>query len=210
MGRARHVLVAAAAVVALIAAALYLYRSRVPVPASTRGGEDEAAQSPVPAPAQREPVANLDDVLVLSGECETAEPLSSIVERLTVIDPLTFEGRPPPPVAIPGAAVPVAPQFERTVDGNERQVTIDLPLPGRWRGLHVTRLRRTFSEESDVSAIEIHFRDPPDRVRGILNRSGFQLPPVGQWRTIDPESEVGTHVSVGALDGGATLVCATG
>ena len=165
--------------------------------------------------AQPAPV-DLGDVLRfrVPAECEMGETLESIVESMARTNPETFEGEPPPPISVPGFAEPIAPRFERkrTVEGNAdiREVRVDLPLPGVWHGLRVLRLRRFYTEESDHSAVEIDFAEPADRVRSSLNAAGFQLRPVGEWRSADPQAEVGRHIAVVHAEDGSTLSCSIG
>ena len=166
--------------------------------------------------AQPAPV-DLGDVLRFRApaKCEMGETLESIVGSMIRINPETYEGEPPPPVSVPGFAEPIATRFERTriVEGaaDIRTVQVELPLPGVWHGLRVLRLRRVFTEESDHSEVEIDFAEPADRVRSSLNAVGFQLRPVGEWRSIDAESdaEPGVSIRVARAEEGSTLSCAT-
>ena len=166
--------------------------------------------------AGAEPV-DLDPVLRFSApaECETAEPLSAIFAAMTRINPVTYEAEPPSPISVHGYDQPIEPRFERTriVEGirDERTVTVDLALPGRWHGLRVLRIRRTFAEESDGSSVEVHFAETPQQVREVLNLAGFRLPRIGEWRSVGPEEQVvGMEVGVSPIEGGAAFVCAQG
>ena len=89
-------------------------------------------------------------------------------------------------------------------------MTADLDLPGRWHGLAVTGLRRSFYEESDASAFQIRFAEPPERVRETLEPA--RLPPAagGRVREVDEEPGIATAIGVERIDGGAALTCATG
>ena len=86
----------------------------------------------------------------------------------------------------------------------------DLDLAGRWHGLAVTGLRRSFYEESDVGAFQVRFGEPPERVREILNRQGFRLPPVGELREIEDEGITDRRSGIERTEGGAALTCTTG
>ena len=166
--------------------------------------------------AGAEPV-DLDPVLRFSApaECGTAEPLSAIIAAMTRINPVTYEAEPPSPISVPGFAQPIEPRFERTriVEGmrDERSVTVDLALPGRWHGLRVLRIRRTFVEEGDSSTVEVHFAETQQQVREVLNLAGFRLPRIGEWRSVWPEEQVvGLEVGVSPIEGGAAFVCSQG
>ena len=160
---------------------------------------------------------DLDAVLRFGApdRCEMAAPLDSIVEQLHRIDPETYEARPPGPVAVPGFVDPIVPHFERerSVEPNLdiRNVSVTLDLPGLWRGLRVTRLSRHFTEESDVSSLEIQFAEEAGRVRAVLNEAGFRLGPLWEWREIGEGDEgIGMVIGIVPIEGGASLVCATG
>ena len=159
---------------------------------------------------------DLDAVLRFSrpAACETDAPLRSILEQMTRQDPVTFEALPPSPVAVPGFPERIQPRFTRTrtVEGNTdmREVTIELAIPGRWHGLHVTRLVRRFGEESDSSSMEIQFAEPPQRVHAVLRRLGFRLGSIGTWRETESGEGIGVSVLVSRIEGGASLVCAIG
>src|ERR1044072_8170802 len=143
-----------------------------------------------------------------------ADPLENIFDRMMVLDLQTYESRPTPAIAVRVLPAQILPLLERTgrVEAglDERTVTVDLDLPGLWHGLRVVRLRRVYIEESDSAVSEIHFADPPERVRTVLNRAGFRLPRVGQWRGAQPGQEVGASRRVEAIEGGAALACAAG
>ena len=160
------------------------------------------------------PGPDLDAVLTLTPDCQLGEPLASIFRQMTTIDPRTYESSAGRPIRVPGFADPIPPTFHRTVTGTdhgeEREVVADLPLAGLWNGLRVARLRSDYFEESDVSSQEVHFREAPERVREVLNRSGFQLPAVGHGRVLNPEAVVETSIGVDPISGGAVLACRTG
>ena len=104
--------------------------------------------------------------------------MASIIDQMVRSDRETFESRRGGPIRVPGFDRPLIPTFERTreIDGNAdiRAVIADLDLPGRWHGLAVTGLRRSFYEESDVAAFQVRFAEPPDRVRDTLVRQRLQ------------------------------------
>jgi hypothetical protein len=159
---------------------------------------------------------DLDPVLRFSApaRCELAPPFAALVESLAQIDPATFEARSPAAVAVPGYDRPIVPRFERTrvtdAASDVRNVTVDLATPGRWHGLRVLGLRRSFVEEGDSSSVEIRFAGRPERIRQVLNRLGFRVPAVGRGRVIDPEQELTAEIRVERIAGGAALVCAVG
>ena len=173
-----------------------------------------AAALLVTPPAAAVAEADLDAVLALTPDCRIGEPLASIFRQMTVIDPETFESRQGRPIRIPGRDEPVAPTFGRTVTpldhGAEIEVVASLPLTGRWHGLRVAGLRLSYIEESDVSAREILFREPAERVRRRLNRNGFGLPPIGEVSAVDPGEGIETLIGVDRTPSGSALQCATG
>ena len=148
------------------------------------------------------------------ADCRPGTALASILEQMVRTDSRTFESRRGGPISVPGHARPLVPSFERRreVDGNAdiREVTADLALTGRWHGLAVSGLRRSFFEESDVSSFEIRFAEPPQRVREILIRHGFRLPTVGDFADVGEEEGVSAAIAVDRIENGAALICAIG
>jgi len=203
----------------LLLAALLVLALR---PAAEDSGERAAAPAnsanaaPPPQPAAPQPV-DLGAALGLDSlrNCARGNVLDSILERMVRTDPETFESRRGGPIEVPGFDRPLVPTFERrreTGGGADiREVIAKLDVAGVWHGLRVTGLRRSFYEESDASAIEVLFAEPPERVRETLSRQGFRLPAVGESREVNPE-EMGMSViiGVGRTEGGASLTCATG
>jgi hypothetical protein len=213
--RQRTILIATLALLILIAVGLlFVLRQQ------SSAGEEMAAQPmekvlPVP-PSQPMPV-DLGSVLDLQSlaECERGPRLAAIFEQMVRIDPTTFESRRGGPIEVPGYDRPLVPTFERTREVGDnrdiRSVTADLDLPGRWHGLQVVGLRRSFYEESDASAFDVRFAEPPERARETLIRHGFRLPPVGEMRPLnEDEPGITTEIGIGPSDGGAALTCATG
>ncbi|HYI64025.1 MAG TPA: hypothetical protein VEW71_03985 [Allosphingosinicella sp.] len=213
----RAIVTAAVALLVLLAGILFLALRERP-----SGDADEqasstppAAQAPRAPPPAPQPV-DLGSALELGrlADCSQSPALASVLEQMVRIDPTTFESRRGGPISVPGYDRPLVPTFERTreIDGNSdiRAVTADLDLPGRWHGLAVTGLRRSFYEESDASAFDVRFAEPPERVRETLVRQGFRLPPVGEFREVNLEPGISTEIGVGRIDGGAALTCATG
>lgn len=158
--------------------------------------------------------ANLDPALRFRApaSCDMGGSLQAVVNAMVNFDYAANETRAPPPVAVPGLAVPLVAHFERTHPVKETpdlvQVSVSLPLRGRWHGLRVTGLVRNFVEEADDDVLEIEFADPPARVRAVLNRAGFQLPAIGRWRTIDAGE--GLYMTIYRHGSGATLICSLG
>lgn len=58
---------------------------------------------------------------------------------------------------------------------NVRKAT--LSMSGTWHGLHIVEIERQYrrDEKMVVDSSSIKFRDPPGRVRKVLNRLGFEL-----------------------------------
>ena len=211
--RERAIWAIAAALFVLLAGLLLLVLPQRPSEGGSEQPPPATAQAPR-APAEPEPV-DLGAALGLDSltDCAPEPVLASILEQMVRSDPETFESRRGGPIRVPGLCAAAVPTFERTreIEGNAdiRAVAADLDFAGRWHGLAVAGLRRSFYEESDVSAFQVRFAEPPERVRQILNRHGFRLPPVGEMREI----ERGGHVDlrrVERIEGGAALTCATG
>jgi hypothetical protein len=153
--------------------------------------------------------ADLDRLLRFSapGRCERAEPLKTIVARMIVIDPQTSEGRAPGLIAVPGLRGLRTPRFGRAeIRPGSIHATVDLDLPGRWHGLRFARLRVTYVEGIDASTVQLRFAEPPGRVREVLNRAGFRLAPVGEWRTAGP----GELLGLVPIEGGTAMSCVHG
>jgi len=213
----RTIVAIAAALIVLLAGLLFLALPQRP----SGGGKERPsppppiAQTPPAPPTQAQPV-DLGSVLGLGrlADCSQSPALASVLEQMVRIDPQTFESRRGGPISVPGYDRPLIPTFERTREigggADIRAVTADLDLPGRWHGLKVTGLRRSFYEESDASAFDVRFAESPERVRETLVRHGFRLPPVGEFRELDAEPGISTEIGVGRIDGGAALTCATG
>lgn len=213
----RAIVTAAVALLVLLAGILFLALRERP-----SGDADERPSSTPPdAQAPRASLAppgpvDLGSVLGLESlaDCSRGTALASVLDQMVRIDPRTFESRRGGPISVAGYDRPRVPTFERTreIDGNSdiRLVTADLDLPGRWHGLQVTGLRRSFYEESDASAFDVRFAEPPERVRETLVRQGFRLPPVGEFRDVGAEPGISTEIGVARIDGGAALTCATG
>jgi len=211
-----------AIVVAVLALLLILGGVMILVLRPWASSGDEAQPSPPPSPVAKQarpappqPV-DLGAVLGLQSlvDCSQSPVLASVLEQMVRIDPRTFESRRGGPIGIPGYDRPLVPTFERIRETGAnldiRAVTADLGLSGRWQGLAVTGLRRSFYEESDAGSFEIRFADPPERVRETLVRNGFSLPPVGELRDAGDEPGITVAIGVERIEGGAALICATG
>ncbi|HST37300.1 MAG TPA: hypothetical protein VLK25_11805 [Allosphingosinicella sp.] len=196
-------------------AAFLLWRSGPsPLPAVPAQSESIQAKQEARASAPSESV-DLGIALALDrlADCARSPALASVLDQMVRVDPQTFESRRGGPIRVPGYAQALVPTFERTreIEGNAdiRAVVADLELAGRWHGLGVTGLRRSFYEESDVGAFQVRFAETPERVREVLDRQGFRLPPVGALREIDEEGMT-TSLGIERSDGGAALTCTTG
>lgn len=194
-----------------------LLRVGPPVPSSPAqnvSGAEPARGAEASAPRPPEPV-DLGEALALDrvADCARSPALASVLDQMVRVDPQTFESRRGGPINVPGHAQAIVPTFERTreIEGNAdiRAVVADLDLQGRWHGLAVAGLRRSFYEESDVGAFQVRFAEPPERVREVLNRNGFRLPAVGELREIDEEG-ITTSLGIERTEGGAALTCTTG
>jgi hypothetical protein len=206
--RILFIIVALAAIAAIVF--LLLPPDRTPAPAvPPREHSAKAAAPRAPEPA------DLGALLALGGlsDCSRSNALAAVLEQMVRIDPDTFESRRGGPINVPGHDQPLIPTFERTreIEGNAdiRAVVADLDLSGRWHGLSLIGLRRSFYEESDVGAFQLRFAESPERVRDVLNGHGFRLPPVGQVRAIDQEG-ITTSLGIERDGDGAALTCTTG
>lgn len=167
-----------------------------------------------PAPRAPEPV-DLGALLGLQSlaDCSRSDALASILAQMVRVDPTTFESRRGGPIRVPGHERPLVPTFERTreIDGNAdiRAVVADLDLSGRWHGLELTGLRRSFYEESDVGGFQLRFAESPERVRDVLIGHGFRLASVGEVREIYEEG-LTTSLEIERDGDGAALTCTTG
>ena len=208
-------------VVVVLAVAVWLLLTPRPVTESTASNRTAAAAPPAASRAQAlpsapTPPADLGVALGLASlaDCRPAAALESILAQMVRTDPRTFESRRGGPITVPGHAAPLIPTFERKreVEGNTdiREVTADLALAGRWHGLAVSGLRRSFFEESDVSSFEIRFAEPPQRVRATLVRHGFRLATVGDFADVGDEEAAPAAIAVDRTEEGAALICAIG
>ncbi len=177
--RGRAIWAIAAALLVLLAGLLLLVLPQRPSEGGSEQPSPATAQAPR-APAEPEPV-DLGPALGLGSltDCAPSPVLASILDRMVRSDPETFESRRGGPIRVPGHARPLIPTFERRreIDGRAdmRAVAADLDFAGRWHGLAVAGLTRSFYEESDVSAFQVRFAEPPERVRETLDPS--RLPP---------------------------------
>jgi hypothetical protein len=200
------------AALAAVAAVVFLLLPRDRTPAPAVPPQKQAAKAP--APSAPEP-ADLGALLGLGSlaDCSRSNALASVLEQMVRIDPTTFESMRGGPIRVPGHERPLVPTFERTreIDGNAdiRAVVADLELSGRWHGLAVTGLRRSFYEESDVGAFQLRFAEPPERVRDVLIGHGFRLASVGEVREIEEEGMT-TSLVIERDGDGAALSCTTG
>lgn len=213
----RAIVVSVVAILILLAGLLILVlRQRAsevaeqPAPSAPPPAQKAPAQPLPPEPVDLGAVLNLQSLT----DCSQSLRLAAIFEQMVRIDPATFESRRGGPIAVPGYDLPLVPTFERVRETGEnrdiRAVTADLDLPGRWHGLAVRGLRRSFYEESDSSAVSILFAEPAERVRDTLAHNGFRLPPVGEVREVGDDNEISVALGVERLDEGSALTCVTG
>ena len=212
--RGRAIVIAVMAILLLLACLLLLRRPSEVAPPKAAPPPSPAPKAQVP-PRQPEPL-DLGAVLSLQSltDCSQSPRLGAIFEQMVRIDPETFESRRGGPIEVPGYERPLVPTFERVRETGDRldirAVTAELDLPGRWHGLAVRGLRRSFYEESDSSSVSILFAEPADRVRDTLAHQGFRLPPVGEIREVGEDNEISVAIGVERLDEGSALTCVTG
>jgi hypothetical protein len=136
--------------------------------------------------------------------CEHGEPLREVFHSLWRWDEGRGEAVSGGPVEVPGQGL-VTPKFERRDEGSgSAAFSSSIPLEGRWHGLQLRRLHSQGYEYSDGLFNEIHFTEPPEKVRAVLNRHGFDLSEPGIWQDI-PGNE--GAIAILARPDGSALVC---
>jgi hypothetical protein len=114
-------------------------------------------------------------------------------------------------IDVPGFPEPIAPRVRKlagTTAAAPQATIVDLLTPGSWHGLRVIRLRAVSWSGGQIGAVHVRFAERAARVREVLNRAGFNVPPTGQLRSLDGEGrsvEMGIEAVPGA---GTALICA--
>ena len=195
MAKGKTIVLAVLAVVVVAAALLLLNRRpsmETSTDATTNRPEPAMPATPVPPSRPRAGPVDLGPVLAFSSQCEVGEPLASIFMAMVKVDPETWEASAGDPVSVPGFDRPIATTFKRTVsppgqrDG-ERHVVAGLPLRGTLARAAGHRVSCSISTRRAMSrAVEIHFAEPPERVRETLSRQPASIfrrsASIGRWK----------------------------
>lgn len=163
-----------------------------------------------PSPKSVEnPLADLKSVISFDSpaDCELGKPLKRITEGMWRYDETAGKIVGGSARVVPGIGL-VRPRFTRTVRSEGgAEFEASLPVRGLWHGLEVSRIVDEGVEESDVGSFQIRFLETPERVREVLNKQGFELSPVGQYRELDPGAGLSGSIWVKKVPGGAMLGC---
>ncbi len=168
--------------------------------------------SPSPLPSQPT-AANLDEVLKFKNPstCEMTRATEKLFAKLIIFDPPEYVGRSGPPVRIAGFEKPVVPSFSRKVGTNQggypRDNEATLAISGTWHGLKVSKIRVRAMEQSSFWERQIRFLEPASLVREKLNKLGFKIPAIGEFREYSGESVVSAGIGVEEIPGGSALYC---
>lgn len=178
--------------------------------------ETVAAPEPAPAPrAKPTPAALpiLDAILAFKSPlgCETTPRTKKLFTHMVRFNKTTHTASQGPAVTLPGFATAITPTFSRNRNAEPgmdvRDVEATLPITGLWHGLHVSKIRYRFMEESSFWEMQIRFLERPAKLRTALNGLGFKLPTIGDFRKFSSEDEVSAGVGVEDTPGGSALTC---
>lgn len=152
---------------------------------------------------------DLSPILIFEdpANCTAGPALASIFEELLKL-PRDGAQPTPRPLTIPGVKGTFLPSVLRhSRQGSTQPVETAISLAGHWHGLQVTGLSVSAVPESDVISQQIRFASPAAEVRATLNRQGFNLPPVGEWRETHAGSETPGAIGIEAVGSGTILNC---
>jgi hypothetical protein len=190
-----------AGVLLVVAAAIYLGTSSV-----SNSSAGEVAQSdPVPAtaPANRGEV-RLSQILKFDvpSECAPGDDLKVLIDDMRSLEP----GARKATLSVGGASI--HPRVQRTAlkDG-QSAIIAELTAPGSLAGLKVTGLRSSRFDGTQMYTTQIRFDESPDKTLRVLNGEGFDLPKVGELKSVDLENGA-LMLGVEGIDGGSALTCA--
>lgn len=171
----------------------------------------EPASSEPPPMVQALP--DLDKVIVFlnPADCEMSKATEKLFDNLIKFDPPTYVGKRGPLVTLHGFDEPLVPQFTRKVEQgpnlNVRDNEATLATSGLWHGLHVSKIRVRYMEESSFWEHQIRFLEPATKVRKTLDDLGFKLPSIGEFREFTGADVVSAGIGVEELPGGSALTC---
>lgn len=175
-----------------------------------------AAPEPAPAPSAKPTVTALpilDSILAFKSPagCVMTPNTEKLFTHMVRLDQTTYTASQGPAVTLPGFATPITPTFSRNRNAEPgmdvRDVEATLPIPGVWHGLHVSKIRYRFMEESSFWEMQIRFLEQPAKIRTALNGLGFRLPAIGDFRKLSSEEEVSAGIGVEVVPGGSALTC---
>ena len=178
--------------------------------------ETVAGPEPAPAPSAKPTLAALpilDAILAFQSPagCDMTPGTEKLFTRMVRLDQTTYTASQGPAVTLPDFASPITPTFSRNRNAEPgidvRDVEATLPIAGLWHGLHVSKIRYRFMEESSFWEMQIRFLEPPVKLRTALNGLGFRLPTIGYFRKFSSEDEVSAGIGVEEIPGGSALTC---
>ena len=184
--------------------------SAVAAPKLVAAPEPAPASSAKPTPAA---LPTLDAILTFKSPagCDMTPGTEKLFARMVRLDQTTYTASPGPAVTLPGFASPLTPTFSRNRNAEPgidvRDVEATLPITGLWHGLHVSKIRYRFMEESSFWERQIRFLEPPAKLRAALNVLRFRLPTIGEFRKFSSDDEVSAGIGVEVIPGGAALTC---
>lgn len=187
-----------------------------PPASAAAASEIMAGPEPSPAPSAKPTLAALpilDAILAFKSpaSCHMTPGTEKLFTRMVRLDQITYTASQGPTVTLPGFASPMTPTFSRNRNAEPgmdvRDVEATLPITGLWHGLHVSKIRYRFMEESSFWEMQIRFLEPPAKLRTALNGLGFRLPTIGTFRKFPSEKEVSAGIGVEGIPGGSVLTC---
>jgi hypothetical protein len=146
---------------------------------------------------------DLDSIFSFTNpeRCEHGPALTRLFAQLSSSASLAMHGKAPVPIDHR--------QLRPGEHGSDWATHISIaPITGSWIGLSVTGIAVVFVPDTDGMSVQVRFAEQPTRVRAVLNRYDFQLPPVGRSREISDEG-LPFHIGLNATQNGAALACST-
>jgi hypothetical protein len=196
----RAAIARAASVVLIIIAGIY-----IGVSSTGQSGQPESPASPAPV-AQATAGARLSSVLRFDvpSQCTPSEELKMLIDDLRTMEP----GGANATLTLPGSSAPLHPQVQRVALKEGKSAIISqLAAPGSLEGLKVTALRTSSFDGGDLYTTQVRFQESPEKVLRVLNGRGFELPKVGELKTVDLEDGA-LMLGVEGIEGGSALTCA--
>ena len=189
------------AAVALIVGSALTYAVLGDIKSVTRPGSIAVVAKPA---AQAASPTSLGTVLRFRdpGTCTPSEGLQDLLQTM-IAARNTHNQAADATIRVAGFEEAIVPVVSKS-DGSDGSPTIvEIAVPGTWQGLHVTRLHTATWGTDEVSALQIHFREPPEQSLSLLKQIGFPLSRVGEL------TQVGSSMmGLEAISGGSALTCA--